>query len=30
MNIPAFDVPAARQYAREGRLEEWIHAYLNS
>ncbi len=24
-----FDVLAVQQYAREGRLEEWIHAYLN-
>jgi hypothetical protein len=25
-----FNVPAAQRYAREGRLEEWIHAYLNT
>jgi len=24
----AYDVPTARAYARAGRLEEWIHAYL--
>ncbi len=28
-SMPQFDVPTAQQYAREGRLEEWIHAYLN-
>jgi hypothetical protein len=27
---PRFDVPTARQYGREGRLEEWVHAYLSS
>lgn len=26
--IPTFDVPTAQDYARQGRLEEWIHAYL--
>lgn len=26
---PQFDVPTAQQYTREGRLEEWVHAYLN-
>lgn len=25
-----FDVPTAQQYVNEGRLEEWIHAYLNT
>lgn len=25
-----FDVPSALQFAQDGRLEEWIHAYLNS
>ena len=25
-----FDVRTAQQYAREGKLEEWIHAYLNT
>lgn len=29
-NVIAFDVPTALQYAAEGRLEEWIHAYLTS
>lgn len=28
-DIPKFDVPTAQKYAREGRLEEWIHSYLN-
>lgn len=30
INISEFDVPTARQYAEEGRLEAWIHAYLNT
>lgn len=27
--MPQFDVPTAQQCAREGRLEEWVHTYLN-
>lgn len=30
MNVPTFDAPTARQYAEEGRIGEWIHAYLNT
>ena len=30
MSLPQFDVPTAQQYAEEGRLEEWIQAYLNA
>jgi hypothetical protein len=25
---PRFDVPTAQEFARQGRLEDWIHAYL--
>ncbi|MGB0384620.1 MAG: chromosome partitioning protein ParB [Ardenticatenaceae bacterium] len=28
--LPRFDVPTAQQYAGEGRLEEWVHIYLNT
>lgn len=28
-DTPKFDVSTAQKYAREGRLEEWIHSYLN-
>lgn len=28
--LPQFDVPTAQRYAYEGRLEEWIHVYLNA
>jgi hypothetical protein len=25
-----FDLPPAQQYAREGRIEAWVHAYLGA
>ena len=25
-----FDLPAAQKYAREGKIEDWVHAYLTS
>ena len=28
--LPRFDVPTAQHYARQGRLEDWIHIYLNT